>query len=201
MHPKSPTVPLGLAAGAAEPLDCTHAHKVLALLRSAAKRAAQMGWATWTTEELTYGRIYLHAECGELFGWLRNAEILGCCVLQEQDSIHWPDAKSGQALYLHKLAVKPCAAGEGIGVALIQFACRLARIRRLRMVRLDTIPESPLVAYYERQGFQVDASGPANFGGRWLIRMERCVEVGAELAGQSIKVGLSVASQTQGDEV
>lgn len=196
---------MALTAGAAQPLDRTHAKKVVALLRSAAKRAAQVGWATWTPEELSYSRIYLHAERGELFGWLRNAEILGCCVLQEQDSVHWPDAKSGEALYLHKLAVKPSAAGEGIGVALIQFACRLARIRRLRMVRLDTIPESPLVAYYERQGFQVDASGPANFGGRWLIRMERSVDFGAELARpvaeQSIKVGLSVASQTQGDEV
>lgn len=164
-----------------------------------------MGWATWTTTELSYSRIYRHAECRELFGWVRNGEILGCCVLQEQDNIHWPDAKSGEALYLHKLAVKSSAAGEGIGVALIQFACTLARIRRLRMVRLDTIPESPLVAYYERQGFQVDASGPANFGGRWLIRMERSVDFGAELARpvaeQSIKVGLSVASQTQGDEV
>lgn len=148
--------------------------QVVALLKSASKWASKRSF-TWTAADIGARVMGSHAERNELFGCSRNGDLLGCFVLQSEDKVHWPEDRAGEALYLHKLAVKLSARGQGIGEALIDFACRAARRRRVEMLRLDTIPDTPLVAYYCRMGFRADPNGPADFGGRRLIRMERPV--------------------------
>jgi ribosomal protein S18 acetylase RimI-like enzyme len=130
----------------------------------------------WRAQDIGVELLTAHSEKGELFGWVENSEILGCMLLVSEDKIHWPDDRPGDALYVHKLAVKRSHAGIGIGEALIAFACRAAKSRGVDVLRLDTVPETRLPAYYERQGFIADPNGPADYAGRWLIRMHKRIE-------------------------
>jgi GNAT superfamily N-acetyltransferase len=109
----------------------------------------------------------------EVFGWIEGATLLASMLLQTEDATHWPDDGLGDALYLHKLAVRRSEAGRGLGVALVRFAEETARERGVPFLRLDTAPDGPLPAYYARLGFVEDARGPADYAGRWLIRMEK----------------------------
>ena len=130
----------------------------------------------WHAQDISVELLTAHSEKGELFGWIENCEILGCMLLVHEDKVHWPDDRPGEALYLHKLAVKRSHAGIGIGEALVAFACRAAKSRGINLLRLDTVPETRLPAYYERQGFVADPQGPADYAGRWLIRMQKRIE-------------------------
>jgi predicted N-acetyltransferase YhbS len=162
-----------LVRGWVQELDADHVSGAVQILQAAARRAALLGTISWTDEEVNRQKILPLAERRELFGWISDGELLGCLVIQSHDEVHWPEDKSGEALYLHKLAVRPVACGSGIAPALIEFACARARISQREAVRLDTVPKSPLVAYYAAQGFCPDPNGPADYAGRWLIRMER----------------------------
>ena len=160
-------------SGAVQELDESWVDKVVALLLTASARAEALGSFAWTVEDVGRPAMIACARRGELFGWVSDGELLGCVLLQARDDIHWPDDPPGEALYLHKLAVEPAVSGQGIATELIEFACALAVRRGCAMVRLDTIPDTPLVSYYERHGFRADPNGPANYADRWLIRMER----------------------------
>jgi len=161
--------------GSVEQLGEGQIGQVVALLRSASERAVGLGSMGWSPRQVGRQAMAACARREELFGWVDGDQVLGCVVIQARDVIHWPDDAVGEALYLHKLAVRPAACGRGIGTALIAFTCALAAERGRPMVRLDTVPGTPLVAYYERHGFRLDPGGPADYAGRWLVRMERPV--------------------------
>jgi predicted N-acetyltransferase YhbS len=130
----------------------------------------------WRPADISIELLTAHTEKGELLGWTENSEILGCMLLVPEDKVHWPQDRPGDALYIHKLAVKRSHAGIGIGEALMVFACREAKSRGVSMLRLDTVPKTRLPAYYERQGFVADPRGPADYAGRWLLRMQKRID-------------------------
>jgi GNAT superfamily N-acetyltransferase len=160
-------------AGRAERLGRARASEATAVLKAAADRAFLLGSRAWNDAELDEAVISSAADRHELFGWTASAKIVGCCLAQAEDRIHWPEDRPGEAIYLHKLAVLPGACGKGIGTALIHFAGDLALKRKRRWLRLDTLPGTRLVQYYEAHGFRADPAGPATFGSRWLLRMEQ----------------------------
>jgi GNAT superfamily N-acetyltransferase len=130
---------------------------------------------TWQPVDIGCEALAVYSDKDELFGLIDGDELVGCMLLTHEDPVHWPDDRPGDAFYLHKLAVKRSRAGSGVGEALVDFASQETRRRRIPMLRLDTVPDTRLPEYYMRQGFLADPKGPADYAGRWLLRMEKRV--------------------------
>jgi GNAT superfamily N-acetyltransferase len=102
--------------------------------------------------------------------------IAGVMILLPEDPHFWPDRPAGEALYLHKLAVRRAYAGTGVPAALMDHAAGVARAQGRRILRLDCDP--PLAPFYERLGFravdEIDVVHP-EAGPMRVARMERQV--------------------------
>jgi ribosomal protein S18 acetylase RimI-like enzyme len=146
------------------------------ILSAASAWSASQASFTWKPADIGCEALAACSDRDELYGLIDRGEIVGCMLLTTEDAVHWPDDKPGDALYVHKLAVKRSRAGMGVGEALVDFASREAKLRGVPMLRLDTVPQTRLPDYYQRQGFIADANGPADYAGRWLIRMEKRIE-------------------------
>ena len=84
-----------------------------------------------------------------------GATAVGTMRLTDSDPDFWPEADPGEAVYLHRLAVRRSAAGGEVSFALLRHAAEIASARGARYVRLDVLSErSRLRAVYERFGFQ-----------------------------------------------
>lgn len=74
--------------------------------------------------------------------------------LQVHDPLFWPEDRRGEALYLHRLAVRRRYAGGAVSKALLGSAVNEAKTSGRKYVRLDTVADRPkLRAVYERFGF------------------------------------------------
>ena len=111
---------------------------------------------------------------GEVLTAKSDGQIAGVMILQPEDPHFWPDRASGEALYLHKLAVRRAYAGLGLPAMLMDHAARVAAAQGRRFLRLDCDP--PLAAFYQRLGFrcvdEIDVRHP-EAGPMRVARMER----------------------------
>jgi len=74
--------------------------------------------------------------------------------LTDSDPFFWPDAKEGEAAYLHRLAVRRSVADGSVSTALLAHAMEVAAVRGARFLRLDCESSRPrLRRFYERFGF------------------------------------------------
>jgi predicted N-acetyltransferase YhbS len=162
--------------GAIAKISSDRSTEVAAILAAASAWSKSKSSFEWHAQDISIELLTAHTEKGEMFGWIENSKILGCMLLVDVDKVHWPEDRPGDALYIHKLAVKRSHAGIGIGETLVAFACCEAKSRGIHMLRLDTVPETRLPAYYERQGFIADPNGPADYAGRRLIRMQKRIQ-------------------------
>jgi len=100
--------------------------------------------------------------------------IAGVMILLPEDPHFWPDRRAGEAIYLHKLAVRRAHAGTGVPAALIDHAAGLAQAQGRDLLRLDCDP--PLAPFYEGLGFRavdkIDVRHP-EAGPMRVARMER----------------------------
>lgn len=101
-------------------------------------------------EALAKGTVYLvHQEPG--------GEAVATLQLDGlADPEFWgPDDQPGQALYLHRMAVRRSAAGAGIGGQMLDWAAARAAQEGKQWLRLDAWKDNlGLHAYYEREGFR-----------------------------------------------
>lgn len=75
-------------------------------------------------------------------------------ALIDYDPTFWPDLRKGESLFIHKLAVKRCAAKKGVSKALIDYAKETAVKKGINTVRLDShIYRLKVRAMYENEGF------------------------------------------------
>jgi GNAT superfamily N-acetyltransferase len=146
---------------------------VAGLLLGVSTWVGARGARAWLPSTIAESVVATWIARDEVFGWMEDGELLAAMLLQTEDATHWPDDRPGDALYLHKLAVRRSAAGRGVGAEMVRFAEEVARERGVPVLRLDTSPDGPLPAYYARLGFVADRDGPADYAGRWLIRMEK----------------------------
>jgi GNAT superfamily N-acetyltransferase len=160
------------------PVDATAAAQAVALLIRVAGWAETVGPRLWTADDFPLDQYVAHARAGELIGGFRAGQLVACMLLRSQDPIFWPEAVEGDALYLHKLAVDRSAAGQGLGAAMIHWACETARARGTWALRLDTLPAGPLPDFYGRLGFAFVDPGPRDFNGRVMVRMQRRLDQG-----------------------
>lgn len=145
----------------------------ISIVLEAAAWAAAHDIAVWTPAEVREDTFAAAARSGELIIGYGNGTAAATMQLQLADSIYWPEAAPGSALYIHKVAVRRAHAGQGWLARLIDFASADAGARRIACLRLDTILQPKLQSLYERQGFTVLAEDPMLLNGRLMIRMER----------------------------
>ncbi len=112
---------------------------------------------------LDSGTLYVYEEDGDLLGSI----IVDAVQPEEYRDITWGEPLcEDEVMVIHLLMVRPCAAGRGIGSALVRYAVELARARPCRALRLDTGSQNvPAVSLYKKSGFRIVAAAPMKVGG------------------------------------
>lgn len=107
--------------------------------------------------------LYVYEEDGVVMGSM----ILDGTQPDEYREIVWPSKEPDEKVkVIHLLLVRPCAAGKGIGCALVNHALEVAKQLACKVVRLDTGEQNiPAVSLYKRMGFQLAATAPMKVGG------------------------------------
>lgn len=147
----------------------------LEILREAAAWAEARGMSVWARHDLLETDFTIAADAGELVLGYAGSEPVATMLLQVSDALYWPEAAPGSALYVHKVAIRRAAAGQGWLERLIGFADDEARARGIRFLRLDTVPRPVMQAMYERLGFAVVDAQPPIVKGRPMLRMQKAL--------------------------
>ena len=128
---------------------------VSSVLNEAAAWLAAKNQPIWQPDELAPATLAPDVEAGFYYLAFENGEALGVMRLTDNDPSFWPDAPHGEAIYVHRLAVRRAFAGGTVSHALLRFAIDEAKRRRSGAVRLDCIAARPkLRALYEHFGFR-----------------------------------------------
>jgi len=126
------------------------------ILVEASAPFVQAGKPMWPASSLTPDALReQYGEADEFYlGRDASGQDVATLILQLEDTVYWPGATQGEALYVHKIAVLPEFAGQGIGKRLLDFAWSQALTRRC-VLRLDCDTQrSALCAFYTRNGFE-----------------------------------------------
>lgn len=109
---------------------------------------------------------------GTLYVYEENETVLGSIILDEKQpeeykKIAWPSqAPDDKVRVIHLLMVRPCAAGKGVGSALVNYVLEEAKKSSCMAVRLDTGEQNvPAVSLYKKMGFQLTAASSMKVGG------------------------------------
>jgi hypothetical protein len=80
---------------------------------------------------------------------------VGTACLTAGDPQYWPEAIDGEAMYVHRLAVRRASAGGLISAALLRWCGAQARVLGCHYLRLDCDAGRPrLRRVYENFGFE-----------------------------------------------
>ena len=108
----------------------------------------------WVKSKLTWESLSAWLSIHEFYIAYMNNNPVGCMALIDHDPSIWKEIEKGESLYIHRLAVKRMAAGQGVSKALIDYAKTQAIERGINAVRLDCWRDrKKLRAMYEREGF------------------------------------------------
>ena len=155
----------------AEPGD---APAVAEVLQEAARWITSWRSQLWDPDLLGESFAAPFVARGELLTARADGQIAGVMILQPEDPLFWPDRPSGEAAYVHKLAIRRAYAGMGLPAALMDHAEGLAKAQDRYLLRLDCHPK--LAPYYEGLGFhrfdEIDVRHPEARPMRFA-RMER----------------------------
>jgi GNAT superfamily N-acetyltransferase len=125
------------------------------ILTEAAAWLDGRGIPLWSPEQVSPAAVSPEVQAGLYFlAWVGPVAV-GSMRLTTSDPAFWPEAAPGEALYLHRLAVRRAAAGGRVSSQLLRWASGHARASGARYLRLDceTFRHS-LRGMYERFGFQ-----------------------------------------------
>ena len=161
----SPDISIRPAASAAD------VAAAVGVVREAAAWLAETGRALWLADEIDAAHFEAAAARGELYVGVAGDGVVATMLLQPLDPLFWPEAAAGEALYVHRLAVRRMVAGQGVSTAMLDFAAGECRRRRIPRLRLDCEPRPALRAIYERHGFVLRDVG--TFGRFKACRYER----------------------------
>jgi GNAT superfamily N-acetyltransferase len=145
---------------------------VAAILKEASDWADAHHGVLWESGELARPILRADIERGEFF--IARADRLAIATLRYQlaDEEFWPEVPSGEAAYVHRLAVQRRYAGRGVAAAMLDWAAERARAQGLEFLRLDADVSRPrLRALYSRCGFREHSD--ARVGPYHVMRFER----------------------------
>jgi GNAT superfamily N-acetyltransferase len=125
------------------------------ILTEAAAWLDESGRHMWRADELDPSRIADEVAAGLFVVAWSGRDAAGTMKFQLEDPLFWPDMPTGEAAYVHRLAVKRAFAGGGVSRALMEWAVAKAREHGRRALRLDCeASRMRLRAVYERFGFR-----------------------------------------------
>jgi GNAT superfamily N-acetyltransferase len=133
----------------------SEAKLVSEILTEAAGWLAGRGIPLWSPEQVSVAAVSSEVQGGLFYlAWAGPAAV-GTMRLTTSDPAFWPDATPGEALYLHRLAVRRAVAGGQVSSELLRWAASHAAAIGARYLRLDceTFRRS-LRGVYEQFGFQ-----------------------------------------------
>ena len=114
----------------------------------------EMGQPLWGAGEVAWEALSESFKAGDFYIACVDGIPSGCMALVDYDPLFWPDVNKGEALFIHKLAVKKAARKSGAADALINYFKQQGAERGAKTLRLDTHALRPrLRAFYERHGF------------------------------------------------
>ncbi|MGE0599705.1 MAG: GNAT family N-acetyltransferase [Dehalococcoidia bacterium] len=124
------------------------------ILTEAAQWLIDSGQQLWPLDEVD--EAALRARCSDpanvLVGYLGRQAVV-TALLEWRDDMFWPGVRD--AGFIHRLAVRRNAAGQGHATALLDWAAEEAARRGKSTLRLDCMADRPrLCAFYERCGFE-----------------------------------------------
>ena len=127
---------------------------VSGILTEAAGWLEARGIPLWSPQQVSLSAVSPEVRGGLFFlAWVGPVAV-GTMRLTTSDPAFWPEAAPGEAVYLHRLAVRRAVAGGGVSSHLLRWAAGHARGLGARYLRLDceTFRQS-LRGVYERSGF------------------------------------------------
>ena len=132
----------------------TEAAPVSSVLTEAAAWIASQGEPLWRAEHVCLDAVRGDVEAGAYFiAWVGD-EPAGVVRLQLEDRLFWPESVEGDAVFIHRLAVRRRYAGGEISGALLNWVVRRAVELGRKYVRLDCAADRPALRnVYERFGF------------------------------------------------
>jgi GNAT superfamily N-acetyltransferase len=128
---------------------------VSTILREAAAWLRVRGIPLWNDEELLPSHLHSERARGRYCLAHRGGDAVGTARIQLTDEELWPDAIPGEAIYLHRIAVRRAAAGTGVPKALLAFVDEMARTHGASCLRLDCdASRIRLIEFYTSLGFR-----------------------------------------------
>lgn len=135
-------------------VDMSSIKVFMAILIEAAEWLISENMKNWDPLNLSIENIIKKNDLDELYLCYSGDEAVGCFIMQTMDTMFWPEAPEGEALYIHKLALKRRFAGRGLSGTMIDWVKEQATRKMIKFVRLDCIANRDgLCRLYERQGF------------------------------------------------
>ncbi|MCP4093029.1 MAG: GNAT family N-acetyltransferase [Planctomycetes bacterium] len=110
---------------------------VIGILDEVVAWMEQFGDSLWTEEEVSSQAMQADFDAGDYYLVIEGEQIVATFLMQDHDSYYWPEAGKGEALYLHRIAVRRAFAGSGHSKAVLRFAMEQARKRGIDWIRLD----------------------------------------------------------------
>jgi len=137
------------------PASVLEAEVARSIMFDVAEWQKSLGQPMWADDVIGLPRILEAIARAELFLAFRGEDAVGRVYFQNEDQVFWPDLPKGEAAFVHKLAVKRSAGGQGISAQIMDWAKDEARRRGRRYLRLDCRAERKgLCDLYESMGFR-----------------------------------------------
>ncbi|WP_282937387.1 GNAT family N-acetyltransferase [Paenibacillus sp. RC67] len=127
----------------------------VSILREAALWIKNGGVEMWSEGQLSIEKLLKNQSIQEMYIGYINNEAAATMILQEKDTILWPELEENDSLFLHKLAVRRKYAKLGLSGEMVDWAKVQAKSLGKTYVRLDCAADRPkLCLFYENQGFK-----------------------------------------------
>ncbi len=128
---------------------------VSSVLLEAAEWLRQRGEPLWSSAELTPKHVAAGVGHGHFVLAFVGGQVLGTACLTADDPRYWPEAVAGEAMYVHRLAVRRSGAGGLVSAALLCWCGFQVRALGCQYLRLDCDAGRPrLRRVYENFGFE-----------------------------------------------
>ena len=142
------------------------------ILREAALWSLCAGRPVWPPDSFDVVTFQIAANAGELVLGYERGEPVACMLLQTRDETYWPNDAAGEALYVHKVAVRRRAAGKGWVERFVHWARDDAERLGARYLRLDTLDRPKLLSLYADLGFRFVDSFAQHWCGDTIVLLE-----------------------------
>lgn len=125
------------------------------ILTEAANWRLERGIPIWKPEHFTVEMLKPVVERNEMILAQYEGEYIGVLYFQWEDERLWPDVPAGESAFLHRIAIRRRASGQGVLHEMIRWAGEKTKNAGRQYLRLDCDGNTPrLCAHYESLGFK-----------------------------------------------